>query len=440
MIAFLKKSALISLLPLAFICFQYNQCHGYFAERYDVLLLVTCVILSINIVLSLCKASYTFATSCWLVILLPSFSASVFIEIITKLITLLFLFIVTKKLSCKFLTFVFGIIVCFNVIQIIQRDLVARRIANDFLKQQTNDIKNDFQCNQNIYWIVCDACTSFYILKNHYHFDNTQFYNQLRQLKFSTIDGQLPYKDVNPFPTLKALNFYTNFNRFDVTKPNALTLHYCLKDNLLFNIFAKNGYNLFVTLSRFPFLHKIKHVNVLGENYISSYLQFLYHCCKQNKFFKKLISKKLNEQLYFHQEKVFNFLRSNLPITDKCFYYIHIDSPHAPFVRDNNNIFNNDQQSVVWGENEVGKTAYSLDDYKQGYIEQLQGLTIKILELLNTINQKDPAAIVVLQGDHGTFTTTNSQEQQSFLFAVKNVSFEPKATENFFKHFIYGRQ
>ena len=89
----------------------------------------------------------------------------------------------------------------------------------------------NFSCDKNIYWIILDAYTSLGVLQQYYKFDNTSFYQQLQALGFKVLDEQLPYAEVNQYSTLKVLNFYTNFNQFDVTKENALTLHYCLKHN-----------------------------------------------------------------------------------------------------------------------------------------------------------------------------------------------------------------
>ena len=271
----------------------------------------------------------------------------------------------------------------------------------------------------------------------YFHFDNEAFYNQLRNLSFLTLDGQLPYTKVNEFPTLKSLNFYTNFNQFDVTKDNALTLHYCLKYNALFNHLKQQDYTFFATPTRFPFLHKLSDVNCKSAYKLTS-LQFLYHCCKQNKFLGKLVSGHLNKTLYLQQEDVFQNFTKKFITSGKNFYYLHIESPHAPFVREKNNTYCNDQKCVVWGENEVGKNAYVFEDYQDGYINQLQGLNKKVLELLKSIEQKDPNGIIILQGDHGTFMTEDLKEQQAFMFATKNAPFENIKSEQFFKQFIYG--
>lgn len=431
-----KNTLFLSLLPWAFVCFQYNQCHGYFAESYEVLFIFLGLTWLINAFLLVIKFPIKLILSLWFVLVLPNLGDTLFIDVIYKVLIAFVCIFVLKKIPFNLIKFLFTIILGINFFQIIQRDFSAKKTAQNLIKNIP--INKHFSCDKNIYWIVCDAYTSADVLKQYYKFDNSPFYQQLQELDFKVLDGQLPYTEVNEFPTLKALNFYTNFNQFDVTKENALTLHYCLKYNALFNHLKQQGYTFSATPTRFPFLHKINDVKVLGETYRFTCFQFLYHCCKQNKFLEELISGYLNKTIYLQQEDVFQNFKNNIMTSGKNFYYLHIESPHAPFVREANNAYCNDQKCVVWGENEVGKNAYTFEDYQDGYVKQLQGLNKKVLKLLTMISQKDLNGIIVLQGDHGTFMTADLKEQQSFLFAVKNASFENIKPEQFFKQFIYG--
>ena len=430
----LKSSLFVSLFPWAFVCFQYNQCHGYFAESYGILFSFIAGICLINVLLLLVKLPANFIFASWFVFILPNLAHNIYSDILFKFFIALIIGLALKKVPLQLIKLLLTIVLGFNLFQIIQRDFSTKKTAQNLTKNIF--INKNFSCNKNIYWIVLDAYTSADVLKQYYHFDNEDFYNQLHNLGFLTPDGQLPYTEVNEFPTLKALNFYTNFNQFDITKENALTLHYCLKYNGLFSNLKQNGYTFLTTSTRFPFLHKLNEVKILGETYRFTCFQFLYHCCKQNKFLGQWVSGYLNKTLYLQQEDVFQNFTNDIMTSGKNFYYLHIESPHAPFVREANNAYCNDQKSVVWGENEVGKNAYIFEDYQTGYIKQLQGLNKKVLKLLTTISQKDPNGIIILQGDHGTFMTGDLKEQQSFMFAIKNAPIENIKSEQFFKQFM----
>lgn len=357
-----KNTLFLSLLPWAFLFFQYNQCHGYFAESYEILLFPLGLVWLINAFLLFIKLPIKLILSLWLIFILPILSENIILDIIYKVIISLISVFVLKKIPFNLIKCLITIILGINLFQIIQRDFSARKIAKELIKNIP--INKNFSCDKNIYWIVCDAYTSTDVLKQYYHFDNENFYNQLRNLGFLTLDGQLPCVEIKEFSTLKALNLYANFNQFNVAKENALTLHYCLKYNALFNNLKRVGYTFLATPTRFPFLHKLSDVNCKAAYKLLN-LQFLYHCCKQNKFLGQLISSYLNKNLYLKQEDVFQNFINKFITSSKNFYYLHIESPHAPFVREANNDYCNDQKSFVWGENEVGEMLISSMIIKQ---------------------------------------------------------------------------
>lgn len=78
------------------------------------------------------------------------------------------------------------------------------------------------------------------------------------------------------------------------------------------------------------------------------------------------------------------------------FAYIHLISPHPPFV------FGPDGQptdpSKFWNE----KRLYPSDLYRQGYTDQMTFLNGKMLDAIDTIlKNSDTPPIIILQGDHG---------------------------------------
>ena len=432
----LKDVLFGALLPWSVLCYTYNRQHGYFAERYDVLLISVLTVFLIALLLRILGIKGSLILVLWLAILLPSLVPSRVLDLGIRVAVFVTGIFLLKKIPRKALIFLLSIVCIANVFSVCQRDMVSRKKAKDL----TDDRENhpSLPLTENIYWFVLDAYTNFENLKEYYRFDNTNFYKQLADLGFLIQDGKLPYREINTFPTLKALNFYTNFNCFDVTKEHALTLHFCLKNNRLFKMFFKNGYRVQASDSRFPFLHMLP-VQSLGLSYHGALLQFLYHCCRQNIFLKRPMEAALNRQLYNHQNSIFKFLEHEFYPKKKCLYYIHIDSPHAPFVRNERNEFFNDRQSTIWGENEVGLHAYVLADYRKMYVNQLNGLNKNIISMLNTVLEKDPEAWIVLQGDHGTFMTHDNREQSGFLFAVKGKTKSNQLrAETFFKQLIYG--
>lgn len=78
------------------------------------------------------------------------------------------------------------------------------------------------------------------------------------------------------------------------------------------------------------------------------------------------------------------------------FSYIHLISPHPPFVFDENG--NHTYPADFW--NEKGVYTYNL--YLSGYTDQVTYLNKKILQAIDTIlEESDTPPIIIIQGDHG---------------------------------------
>ncbi len=340
----LKDAVFGALVPWAVLLYTYNRQHGYFAERYDVPLISALAVYLIAVGLRLFGVKGWVIFNLWIAILLPSCCSSRMLDFVLRLLFLYLGFSLLKKVQRKHLSFLLSMICIINALSTWRRDMISRTEAKHLTEPRQSC--SFIPPKENVYWFVLDAYTSLENLKNYYRFDNTNFYKQLMDLGFVTRDGSLPYRKIDIFPTLKALNFYANFNYFDVTQTNALTLHFCLKHNRLFNTLRKNGYRIYATDSRFPFLH-ILSAQTLSSPYKGIFLQFVYHCFRQNNLLKHSIQTALNQQLYRYQNAVFKFLKDEFRPKEKCFYYIHTDSPHAPFVRNGQNEFFNDCQSVI---------------------------------------------------------------------------------------------
>jgi hypothetical protein len=93
---------------------------------------------------------------------------------------------------------------------------------------------------------------------------------------------------------------------------------------------------------------------------------------------------------------VFNRMDDMARMPEPTFAYVHLISPHPPFV------FGPNGESTYppdfWNENRE----YPSDLYAKGYQNQLTFLNKKVLEAMDTlISESDTPPIIILQGDHG---------------------------------------
>jgi hypothetical protein len=78
------------------------------------------------------------------------------------------------------------------------------------------------------------------------------------------------------------------------------------------------------------------------------------------------------------------------------FAYLHLISPHPPFVFDPTG--NPTYPPDFWNEQRM----YPADLYKKGYVNQTQFLNKKILQAVDTIlAESEVPPVIIIQGDHG---------------------------------------
>ena len=93
---------------------------------------------------------------------------------------------------------------------------------------------------------------------------------------------------------------------------------------------------------------------------------------------------------------IFNSIGAIAKIQQPTFSYIHIISPHPPFVFDAEG--NPTNPADFWNEQRI----YTPAPYQKGYVAQVQFLNKNILQAIDTIvaNSETPP-IIIIQGDHG---------------------------------------
>jgi hypothetical protein len=93
---------------------------------------------------------------------------------------------------------------------------------------------------------------------------------------------------------------------------------------------------------------------------------------------------------------VFNNIDDIARMPQPTFAYLHLISPHPPFVFDPNG--NPTDPADFWNDQRL----YPGNLYKKGYVNQTQFLNKKMLQAVDTIlAESDAPPIIIIQGDHG---------------------------------------
>ncbi len=96
---------------------------------------------------------------------------------------------------------------------------------------------------------------------------------------------------------------------------------------------------------------------------------------------------------------------------EPTFTYLHMISPHPPFVFDPNG--NPTYPPDFWNDQRM----YPAGLYQEGYLNQLQFLNKKILEAVDTIlAESDVPPIIIIQGDHGPWL--QPKEKRMWILAA----------------------
>lgn len=96
---------------------------------------------------------------------------------------------------------------------------------------------------------------------------------------------------------------------------------------------------------------------------------------------------------YFLVRQILEIARSAVEIQGPKFFYLHVVSPHPPFVFSADGAFDPMRSEQT----------YATNDWYRDYTEQIQYLNSRVLSLVSLIlASSDGEPIIIIQGDHGT--------------------------------------
>ena len=179
-----------------------------------------------------------------------------------------------------------------------------------------------------------------------------------------------------------------------------------MNNNSVMSIFSENGYTIIETNSmmRYKNFSNVNEKLCYDTNFINS------------EFLDQILNKSIIR--YFlekHQENTrrdtvrctFDVLMEIPSTTNKPTYvFSHLYVPHPPFLFDKNG------ENISPNHREIsGLQSWENED---GYVNQLIYATDQTTMVIDNILQKDPSAIIVVQGDTGTLTGTNQKSEKTF--------------------------
>jgi hypothetical protein len=237
----------------------------------------------------------------------------------------------------------------------------------------------------NVYFIIFDSYTSHRVLNKYYDWDDSGVVNALRAHGFI----------VNK-------NAYSNYPFTSLSLAATLNMQYIQEDQEFIDAISKGGY-----LSK-----RIKHNKVMerfkSEGYaISSsgcyFPKNKYRTVNKTSIFSdEFVELVIHVSLLRILESQYILDKNRIDVLEELEYLKHSDVPKKPSFIFSHVMCPHLPQSF--------KTDGSRPDYydlyqgkfeKNNYIEQVRFIGIQIVEIMDSIRQRDPRAVIIVQSDHG---------------------------------------
>ena len=354
-----------------------------------------------------------------------SYDGEISLVIILIIIFIFFIlnsYVFTSKLIKIFLLSYFFIISFQLIYVFVGKDYKFSNISftpqSYFSQNQLNKIKE----KRNIYYVIVDGMTSLTNFEEKFNEKNNLFRNFIKDKNLNYYDTTSAYTStlIN-FTSVLNLNYtYNETNKiFDRSKMFPETMKPHLVNNYpLFQILKSLNINFFWEGVPHPGTCMQYNLDFCLDQEKKSRLDIFFDRFKMNRFILFAFLKNTPVESIMYRFNLFKKYKNNYPefeennsidkfiinmnnfnYKDKSYFFlIHHLSPHEPFIYKKDCSYQDPKKS--------------LKIYPEGYKDAYQCVLKKIIKLVEFIEEKDPRAVLVIQGDHGGGFGVNDLEIQ----------------------------
>jgi hypothetical protein len=257
-----------------------------------------------------------------------------------------------------------------------------------------------------VYFFLLDSYGRADLLKQAYGFDNTEFLSELEKRGFFVVDcSQSNYvrTELSLGSSLNMQYLQELSEKFAPESTARRLLWDSLKHSAVRYNFESLGYEVVNFKTEFAWLNIEDADHYLSPPPISSGMTEF-----EGLFLRTTLARHAQDWGWVDPDYIlgvvardrFNYVFSSIDeiagMPQPTFAYVHLISPHPPFVFDANG--NPTHPADFWNEQRL----YPSDLYKKGYVNQTQFLNRKLLQAVDTIMaESDVPPIIIIQGDHG---------------------------------------
>lgn len=279
---------------------------------------------------------------------------------------------------------VFLVLILINAIPQIPKGISKLKAASVNSINQSNQMMPSANLNKNpnIYYLLFDEYSSFDTIKECYDYDNSNLHEFLTNLGFAISDSshnETIYTDI-VMTNILSLGFAVNEQSEDSKKAEYRA------NSKLFSILEKYGYKI-RTLGETDFIGRPASAVFASETAKTIEGDTAASLIMKNTVFYPFYSNVNSEEATNILNTLGYFQKSDIYQDKGIFTMMHLTSPHAPFLFDQNGGKVKDSEYANWNE-------------KEYYLNQFIFITKKMKETIDSIVSNDPQSIIILQSDH----------------------------------------
>lgn len=266
-----------------------------------------------------------------------------------------------------------------------------------------------------VYYFILDMYTRADLLKRSFNYDNSEFLGALEQRGFYVAEcSQSNYTrtEISLTSTLNLSYLQDLDPKFNDPESTARRhLWDALKHNVVRYQLESLGYKTIAFANGFPWSElDDAHVFLTPPPFSSGISEF------ETLFIQTTLARNLQDVGWLDLDQisgqnfrdrdllVFNSIEDVAKMQGPKYVHVHLILPHPPFVFGPDGDFTN--PADFWNEKKV----YPGAKFRIGYINQLQFVNMKMLEMIDTIlAESETPPIIIVQGDHGPWLQPDPQ-------------------------------
>ena len=256
------------------------------------------------------------------------------------------------------------------------------RFSQDFnddsiTKQNPKLIHEEGLSRPDIYFLIFDSYANHRILNEYYNWNDSSFVNALVSRGFSVDENTrsnycFTGGSIGATLSMRYIHEDLNYGNKNYYKQNEVLERFKLKGYDIVSNYAGNQ----------SWKQNNSKVSLISEDFV----QLIIHISMLRIIENELIVDQLRQDILSMVNGIKNFKKPQNP----TFIYLHFIIPHSPF------IFQADGSRPEYFE-----SAFTKFEHKVKFVQQLRFSGKQIIDIVDSIRQKDKDGIIIIQADHG---------------------------------------